>query len=503
METLQNLELGLLTALQWHNLVACFTGALLGTIIGILPGVGAAATIALLMPTAVVLPADTALIMMAGIFYGAQYGGSITAILVNVPGEGSSAITALDGYNMAKQGRAGPALAAAAISSFIAGTLTALIIALFAAPLTRVALSFGAPEYFATMLLGLIFCASISGGSMLNALAMVLFGIMLGLIGTDVFTVASRFTFGIPALRDGIDIVTFAIALFGISDILINLATGLQGAAGSRAIDRVFPSRADLGRIIMPSLRGTGIGALMGVLPGGGATLSSFAAYAIEKRVSRTPEKFGTGHIEGVAAPEAANNAGAQTSFIPLLTLGIPGNAVTALMAGALMIQGIVPGPQVAINQPQLFWGFIASMWVGNVILLVLNLPLVRIWVALLRIPYATLVPWIIVFACVGAYSVNNNTADVYMMAAISVIGLLVVRFGCQPVPILLGFILGPLIEENLRRSLVLSDGDFSVLFTRPISGTLMAASILLLLLMAYLTRRKMVGFRKLVEDDV
>jgi putative tricarboxylic transport membrane protein len=492
MELLENLSLGLQTAVSLNNLLFCFVGVFIGTLIGVLPGIGPTATIALLLPTTFALAPETSLIMLAGIYYGSQYGGSTTAILVNLPGETSSAVTAIDGYQMARQGRAGPALAAAALGSFFAGTVATLVICLFAPPLIEVALQFGAPEYFSLMVLGLISSVALAHGSLPKALAMIVLGLLLGMVGSDIYTGMPRYTFGLFDLAQGLSLVALAVGLFGVTEILRNLETELESTSAIAPVSSLWPSRQECRQMAGPILRGTGIGSLLGVLPGGGAILASFAAYAVEKKISATPERFGAGAIEGVAAPESANNAGAQTSFIPMLTLGIPANPAMAMMIGAMIIQGIVPGPNVATEQPALFWGIIASMWIGNLMLIVLNLPLIGLWVKLLTVPYYVLFPIIMAFCSIGVYSVNSNVYDLYAVAFFGLIGYGLVKLRCEPAPLLLGFVLGPLLEENLRRAMILSRGDPSTFVTRPISaGLLFAALAVLVVVFLPAVRRK------------
>jgi len=481
-EIFANLELGLSVALGVQNLLYCLFGVLLGTLIGVLPGIGPLATIAMLLPITFTLPPISALIMLAGIYYGAQYGGSTTAILVNLPGEASSVVTVLDGYQMARQGRAGPALGIAAIGSFIAGCIATLVIAIAAPPLAEFALNFGPAEYFSLMALGLVAATVLAHGSLVKAIAMVLLGLLLGLVGTDVNTGVQRFTFGIPDLADGIGFVIVAMGMFGVAEIIVNLEHKERRQVFTRSVGRLLPSAKDMRDSLPAILRGTALGSFLGILPGGGALLSSFAAYSVEKKVSKHPETFGKGNIRGVAAPESANNAGAQTSFIPMLTLGIPGNAVMALMIGAMMIQGIAPGPQVMSERPELFWGMIASMWVGNLMLVVLNLPLIGMWIKLLMVPYRLLYPAILLFCCVGVYSINNNPYDVIFMAFFAVLGYVCLKLECEPAPLILGFILGPLMEENLRRAMLLSRGDPTTFVTKPISAALLGVAVLLLL---------------------
>ncbi|MEZ5850630.1 MAG: tripartite tricarboxylate transporter permease [Hyphomicrobiaceae bacterium] len=482
MEVLANLAHGFEVALSLQNILFCLTGALLGTLIGVLPGIGPVAAIAMLLPFTFSLAPVSALIMLAGIYYGAQYGGSTTAILVNMPGESSAVVTCLDGYQMARQGRAGAALAIAAIGSFIAGTISTLLIAVFSGPLTVIAQSFGAAEYFSLMVFGLIAAVVLAQGSIVKAVAMIMVGLFLGLVGTDVNTGHLRFTLGLPELTDGIGFVPIALGIFGLGEIVFNLSrAGEDRDVLAQPIRGLFPTRQDARAALPAILRGTALGSVLGVLPGGGAVLSAFAAYTLEKKIARDPGRFGKGAIEGVAAPESANNAGAQTSFIPLLTLGIPSNPVMALMIGAMMIHGIQPGPQVMTKQPDLFWGLIASMWLGNLMLLVINLPLIGLWVRLLSVPYRLLFPAVLLFCCIGVYSVNNSAFEVGLTALFGLLGYFFLKTGCEPAPLLLGYILGPMMEENLRRALLLSHGDVGVLVTRPISAGLLVLSALLL----------------------
>jgi len=487
-----NLGIGFGVALSLQNLLYCLLGALLGTLIGVLPGIGPVATIAMLLPVTFTLNPTSALIMLAGIYYGAQYGGSTTAILVNIPGESSSVVTCLDGYQMARQGRAGPALGIAAIGSFFAGCVSTLVIALFAPPLAEVALKFGPAEYFSLMVLGLIAATVLAHGSLLKAIAMVIFGLLLGLVGTDVNSGVARFSFGVSELSDGIGFVSVAMGVFGFAEIIANLEVKEKREIFTKKIGNLLPTLQDFKDSWASILRGTALGAALGILPGGGALLASFAAYTLEKKVSKNSANFGKGAIQGVAAPESANNAGAQTSFIPLLTLGIPSNPVMALMIGAMMIQGIAPGPQVMTERPQLFWGMIASMWVGNLMLIVLNLPLIGMWIKLLTVPYRVLYPSILVFCCIGVYSISNSPFDVMQTAVFGVVGYVFVKLECEPAPLILGFILGPLMEENLRRAMLLSRGDPTVFFQRPISlAMLLVAAFLLAIVVAPAVRKK------------
>ncbi len=479
MDIIASLGLGFSVALDPMNILYCFIGVLLGTLVGVLPGIGPTATIAMLLPITFSLSPAGALIMLAGIYYGAQYGGSTTAILINLPGESSSAVTAIDGYQMAKNGRAGPALATAALGSFFAGTVATLLLAFFAPPLARAALNFGAPEYFALIVLGLLVSIALAHGSILKALGMIVLGLLLGMVGQDIYTGQPRFTLGIRELYSGLNFVSVAVGVFGVAEILRNLEDEKGRNVMVKAVKNLWLTKDDFKRIIGPVLRGTALGSLLGVLPGGGHILSSFASYSAEKRLSKTPEEFGHGAIEGVAGPESANNAAAQTSFIPLLTLGIPAHPVMALMVGAFILQGITPGPNVINDQPALFWGIIASMWVGNVLLVLLNLPLIGLWVKMLSIPYRALFPAIVLFACIGCFSINQNIYDVYAIAFFGVVGYILIRFGCEPAPLLLGFVLGPLLEEHLRRAMIISRGDPMVFVTRPISATLLGLALL------------------------
>jgi putative tricarboxylic transport membrane protein len=479
MDIVSNLATGFATALSPINLVYCFLGVLLGTLVGVLPGLGPVATIAMLLPATFALSPEAALIMLAGIYYGAQYGGSTTAILINLPGESSSVVTALDGYRMAEQGRAGPALATAAIGSFFAGTVATFVVAFLAPPLASVALMFQAPEYFSLMVLGLVASIVLAQGSLVKAVGMVVLGLLLGLVGTDVNSGTARFAFDRPELADGISFVVVAMGVFGIAEIVRNLEPGRSRHVHVASVGSLLPSRQDVGRMVAPILRGTALGSLLGILPGGGALLASFAAYSIEKKVSPRSAEFGKGAIEGVAAPESANNAGAQTSFIPMLTLGIPSNPVMALMIGALILQGIRPGPNVMVEQPKLFWGVIVSMWVGNLFLLVLNLPMIGLWVRLLMLPYHLLYPAILVFSAVGVLSLANAPFDVYLMGLFGVLGYVFVKLDCEPAPLLLGYILGPMMEEYLRRAMALSRGDPMIFLERPISAGMLAAALL------------------------
>ena len=484
MDLINNLSIGFSAAFTVQNLIYAFIGCLLGTLIGVLPGIGPVATIAMLLPATYKLQPLAALIMLAGIYYGAQYGGSTTAILVNLPGESSSVVTTIDGYQMARQGRAGPALAAAGLGSFFAGCVGTLILAAFAAPLTEVAFKFGPAEYFSLMILGLVGAVVLASGSLVKAVGMIVLGLLLGIVGTDVNSGVARFSFDVPELTDGIGFIVIAMGVFGYGEIILNLSkTEDQRQVFTAEVQGLWPTAEDFKRMAPAILRGTALGSALGILPGGGALLSAFAAYTIEKKIKLKPGEvtFGKGNIRGVAGPEAANNAGAQTSFIPLLTLGIPPNAVMALMVGAMTIHNIQPGPQVMTSNPQLFWGLIASMWIGNLMLIILNLPLIGMWIKLLSVPYRWLFPAIVMFCAIGVYSTNNNTFDVWMVALFGVIGYAFLKLGCEPAPLLLGFILGPMMEEYLRRALLLSRGDWSVFVTRPLSAGLLAAAVLML----------------------
>ena len=490
-ELLSNLALGFSVALTLNNLMYCFIGCILGTLIGVLPGIGPIATIAMLLPATFTLPPESSLIMLAGIYYGAQYGGSTTAILVNLPGESSSVVTAIDGYQMARQGRAGVALTTAALGSFFAGTVATVLLAVAAPPLAQIAFKFGPAEYFSLMVLGLIAAVVLAHGSVIKAIGMILLGLLLGLVGTDVNSGMARFSFGIPELSDGIGFVAIAMGVFGFAEIIKNLEQGEAREVFTSKVSSLWPTKKDFKQAYPAVLRGTALGSLLGILPGGGAILGAFSAYTLEKKIAKDPSKFGKGDIRGVAAPESANNAAAQTSFIPLLTLGIPPNPVMALMVGAMIIQGIQPGPQVMTERPNLFWGMIVSMWIGNLMLVILNLPLIGIWIKLLKVPYRLLYPAILVFCCIGVYSLSNSPFDVIMTAIFGFVGYLFVKLECEPAPLLLGFILGPMMEENLRRAMLLSRGDPMTFVTRPLSATLLAISLLLLIVIMLPAIRK------------
>jgi putative tricarboxylic transport membrane protein len=485
MDLFANLAHGFAVALSPMNVLFCLIGALVGTLIGVLPGVGPVATIAMLLPITFGLPPVGALIMLAGIYYGAQYGGSTTSILVNIPGEASSVVTTLDGHQMARQGRAGPALAIAAIGSFIAGCVSTVLVAALGAPLTSLALLFGPAEYFSLMVLGLVFAVVLAKGSVLKAIAMIMLGLLLSSVGSDIETGQSRMAFDVPELSDGIGFVVVAMGVFGFAEIIRNLETQTEETRSIVAakVTGLMPTWPDLKASAGAIARGTVLGSILGILPGGGAVIAAFAAYTFEKKVAKDPSRFGRGAIEGVAAPESANNAAAQTSFIPLLTLGIPPNAVMALMVGAMTIHGIVPGPQVMTKQPDLFWGMIASMWLGNLMLVVINLPLVGLWVRLLRVPYRMMFPAILIFCNIGNYSINNAPFDVAMTAVFALVGYWLIKLEFEPAPMLLGYVLGPLMEENLRRAMLIARGDPMTFVYRPISATLLALAVLLLVL--------------------
>jgi putative tricarboxylic transport membrane protein len=491
MDLLHNLIFGFGVAVSLQNLFYCFIGVLVGTLIGVLPGIGPLATIAMLLPLTYNVGPVGALIMLAGIYYGAQYGGSTTAILVNLPGETSSVVTCIDGYQMARQGRAGPALAIAAIGSFFAGTVGTLMIALFGPPLADFALKFGAPEYFSLMLMGLVAAAVLAEGDMIRSLAMVGMGLLLGIVGSDVNTGVARFSFGVTELTDGIGFVVVAVGVFAVGEIINNLGDTKEREVFTSAIKSLMPTKEDIKASIGPILRGTGIGAFFGVLPGTGPAVASLSSYMLEKRIAADPSRFGRGAIEGVAGPESANNADAQCKFIPMLTLGLPASGVMALMLGALTIHGIQPGPEVMTLRPELFWGLIASMWIGNLMLVILNLPLVGLWVRILKVPYRLLFPAIMAFSAIGIYSVNNSAFDVYLAGLFAAIGFTWVRLGFNPAPMLLGFVLGPMLEEHLRRAMLMSGGDALVFVQHPISLFFIVITILILVALVVPAMRK------------
>ena len=483
MDMFANLSLGFGVALSLQNLALCFAGCLVGTLIGVLPGVGPIATIAILLPITFGLDPVGALIMLAGIYYGAQYGGSTTAILVNIPGEATSVVTTLDGHQMAKQGRAGVALGTAALGSFFAGCVATVFIAALGAPLTKLALLFGPAEYFSLMVMGLCFAVVLARGSILKAFCMIMLGLLLSTVGTDLETGQERMTFGFAPLADGIDFAVLAMGVFGFAEVLRNLESPETRDVVKTKIGRLLPDWNDIKQSAAPVLRGTFLGGILGILPGNGAVLGPFASYTLEKKIAKDPSRFGKGAIEGVAGPESANNAGAQTAFIPLLTLGIPPNAVMALMVGAMTIHGIIPGPQVMTKNPELFWGMIASMWIGNLMLLIINLPLVGLWVKLLQVPYRLMFPSILIFCCIGIYSVNNQPVDVAFTAMFGLFGYLLIKLGFEPAPMLLGFVLGKLMEEKLRQALIISRGSFMTFVERPISAGLLIVAVAILVI--------------------
>ena len=486
MDLIANLSLGFGVAFTPINLIYAFVGCLLGTLIGVLPGIGPLATIAMLLPATYGLPPVSALIMLSGIYYGAQYGGSTTSILVNLPGEASSVVTVIDGYQIACRGQAGLALAAAGLGSFFAGCVGTLVLAAFAAPLTEVALEFGPAEYFSLMILGLICAVVLASGSLLKAVGMILLGLLLGLVGTDVNSGAIRFSLDIPELTDGIGFIVVAMGVFGYGEIISNLGKHVSERKMSIAnVKGLMPDRQAIKSMIPAVLRGTALGSMLGILPGGGSIISAFSAYTLEKKTKLRPGEppFGEGNIRGVASPESANNAASQTSYIPMLTLGITPNAVMALMIAAMTLHNIQPGPQVMTSNPELFWGLIASMWIGNAMLIILNLPLIGIWIKLLTVPYRWLFPAIVLFCAIGVYSTNNSTWDIWMLGLFGIIGYLFIKLGAEPAPLLLGFILGPIMEENLRRALLLSRGNWSVFITSPLSAGLLAVAALLLVI--------------------
>ena len=485
MELISNLMLGFATALSLQNLLYGLTGCLVGTAIGVLPGLGPIATLAMLLPVTYALEPTSALIMLAGIYYGACYGGSTTAILVNMPGEAASVVTCLDGYQMARKGRAGAALSISALGSFFAGTVATLVIAALANPMVELALKFGPAEYFSLMVLGLIGAVVLASGGLIKAIGMIILGLLLGLVGTDVNSGVARYAFNIPELADGLGFVALSMGIFGFTEIILNLEQGEHREVMSAKIGRLWPTKQEFRQAAPAAVRGTLLGSILGVFPGGSATLASFASYALEKKVSKNPGEFGKGAIAGVAGPESANNAAAQTSFIPMLTLGLPSNGVMALMIGAMTIHNIQPGPQVMVSNPALFWGLIASMWVGNFMLVILNLPLIGLWVQMLKVPYRWLYPAILVFCCIGVYSVNNSVFDVYLTAGFSILGYVFHKLKCEVTPLLLGFILGPMMEEYLRRAMLISGGDPTVFLSRPISLGLLIAAVLLLVVVA------------------
>lgn len=493
MDLFTYLIMGFQVALQPLNLFYCFTGVLIGTLVGVLPGIGPVTAMSLLLPATYHITPVGAIIMLSGIYYGVQYGGSTTSILVNIPGEAASVMTCIDGYQMARQGRAGRALGISAFGSFIAGTIGIIGLVLIAPPLVDFALKFGFPEYFSLMVLGLTVLSFMTSGSIVRALMMAAFGLILGTIGLDFISGLARFTFDIPELLDGIGLVPVVMGLFGISEVLLNIEVKIKREIFTTKVKGLLPTLQDWAQSIWAILRGTLIGFFLGILPGGGAVISSFVSYAIEKRVSKHPEKFGKGAIEGVAAPESANNSAAQGAFIPLLTLGIPGNVATAMLLGALIIHGITPGPLLLSQNPELFWGVVASMYVGNAMLLALNLPLIGIWVQLLKVPYPILFPLIIIFCMIGSYSINNSPIDVAIMLIFGGIGYLMKKLSLEAAPVVLAFVLGPMLENALRQSLIKSQGSFSIFFTRPISAACLFIAIALVVfpLLPWFRRRR------------
>jgi putative tricarboxylic transport membrane protein len=493
MDILAGLGQGFAVALQPINLLYCFIGVFIGTLVGVLPGIGPVSAMSLLLPVTLSGTPESGIIMMAGIYYGSMYGGSTTSILVNIPGEAASVVTCIDGHEMAKQGRAGPALGIAALGSFAAGTFAIVALMLVAPSLARVAVAFGPPEYFSLMVLGLTILSFLSQGSMAKSMLMAAFGIVLGLIGMDQITAQARLTFDRLELLDGIGLVPVVMGLFGVAEILSNLEQELKREVIKARIGGLWPSLADWAAAKWPIIRGTVLGFFLGILPGGGAVIASFASYALEKKVSSTPERFGKGAIEGVAGPEAANNAAAGGAFIPLMTLGIPPNVVMALLLGAFVIHGLQPGPLMMTQNPGLFWGIVASMYIGNAMLLVLNMPLIGMWVQVLKLPYRVLFPLILMFCVVGVFASGNAVFDVFVMVMFGVLGYLMRKFGYEPAPLVLAFVLGPMLENNLRKSLILSHGDFTIFVDRPISAVclVLAVAALTAPLLPALARRR------------
>jgi len=482
MEILNNIFYGFSVAFIPANILYCFIGVFIGTLIGVLPGIGPVGAMSILLPVTVQIPPISSIIMLAGIYYGSMYGGSTTSILVNIPGEAASVVTCLDGYQMAKQGRAGPALGIAAFGSFIAGTLSVVGLAFLAPPLGEWALKFGPPEYFSVMVLGMTMLIYLASGSIPKAMMMALVGVLVASVGMDATSATQRFTLGILELNDGIGLIPLAMGLFGISEVLINVEQGLKRELAKEKIKGLLPTRQDWKDSTAPIARGSLLGFLFGILPGGGGVTSSFISYAVEKRVSRHPEKFGKGAIEGVAGPESANNAATGGGFVPLLTLGIPSNPAMAMLLGALLIHGMQPGPLLMQKQPDLFWGVVTSMYVGNGMLLLLNLPMIGIWVQVLKIPYRILFPLILLFCLIGAYSINNSVADVLIMIFFGIVGYLMRKFEYEGAPLILAYVLGPMLEISLRQSLTISSGSFAIFFTRPIAAGGMLLAILLIL---------------------
>lgn len=496
------LLLGLQAAIHPTTLLYCFIGVFLGTLIGVLPGIGALATISLLLPITYHIPPTAAIVMLAGVYYGAQYGGSTASILLNLPGTPASAVVCLDGYPMAKQGRAGVALFMTTIASFVGSMLGILMLVMFSPGIAELGLKFGPAEYFSMMFLGLIAASTLASGSVLKGLAMVVFGLLLGTVGTDVNSGVSRFDMGTPNLMDGISLVALAMAIFGISEVIATVNIKRDSKVNQKiTFKSMMPTAEDSRRSIKPMLRGTGIGGFFGALPGTGASIASFMAYAVEKKVAKDPSRFGKGAIEGITAPESANNAAAQTAFVPTLSLGIPGDATMALMLGALIIHGIQPGPLLMTQQPELFWGLIVSFGIGNIMLMVLNIPLIGLWVSILKIPYRSLYPAILIFISLGVYSVNNNAFDIYLVAILGIMGYLLSVLKFEAAPLLLGFVLGPMMEEYLRRALLLSRGDLMTFIDRPISATLIGLSTALLVWTGFNAMMRAVKRKQLQEN--
>lgn len=487
MDIFSNLALGLSVALDPTNLLYCFIGVFLGTLVGVLPGIGAMTTVALLLPITFYLEPTAAIVMLSGVYYGSAYGGSTASILLNLPGNPSSAVTCLDGYPMAKQGRSGVALLLTTLASFLGGSIGILLMMIFAPVIVKFTVQFGPADYFAMMLLGLIAASTTSSGKPLKSIAMVAVGVLLGLVGTDINTGVERFSFGIPELSEGVGLVIVAMGVFGVAEVIASVSGEVRNIDAKKITFRsMLPTRDDRRRFWMPVLRGSGIGSFFGALPGTGASVASFMAYAVEKKLARQPERFGKGAVEGIASPEAANNAADQTSFIPTLTLGIPGSVMMAVMLGALMMHGVTPGPLMMTEHPDIFWGLVMSFWVGNILLLILNIPMIGLWVRLLAVPYHLLYPAIIMFVCLGVYSVNNSAFDVLLLVVFGIIGYVMRLLDFHPAPLLLGFVLGPMMEENFRRALLLSRGDYMVFFERPISAVFLTLTTMLLLWLLY-----------------
>jgi putative tricarboxylic transport membrane protein len=499
MDIFAGLISGFNTVLQPINLFFCFVGVFIGTLIGVLPGIGPIGAMSILFPITYGISPTSAVIMLAGIYYGAMYGGSTTSILVNIPGESASVVTCLDGYQMARQGRAGPALGISAMGSFIGGTFSVILLMFLVFPLNEVALKFGPPEYFALICLAMTILSYLASGSMTKAIVMILVGLILGAVGMDPVNATRRFTFGCTSIYDGIGLIPAAMGLFGISEVLMNLEVSVDRSIVQTKIKNLLPNLQDWKRSIGPIIRGSFIGFFLGILPGGGAVIASFVSYTVEKRVSKDPSIFGKGAIEGVAGPETANNAGAGGCFVPLLALGIPPNPIMGLLLGALIIHGVTPGPLMLTQHPEIFWGVIASMYLGNAMLLLLNLPLIGMWVKLLKVPYKILMPLILLFCMIGAYSINNNILDVIIMIIFGIFGYVLRKFDYEMAPLLLAFLLGPMLEVAFRRSLIISNGKFSIFVGSPISAATLGISVLLLLSTGFSTYRK--AKAKLVKD--